>query len=258
MTYIKTQEQHMTVYVCQYPGEDRHFLGFEERQAYQYCVMERIPVKTFRLYDYLEGKITIENPSLIVGNVPAIKKYLRENNFEIPEIPDYPTSLNNYYYRDIFELSLENINELRYPIFIKPKETKFFTGRVFENAGDIFMHCLTFEKMGNKHLLASTLIEFVSESRVYVMDSKVINVCQYSGIEDDTLPIDEVTHIVNKLNASGEAGDTYALDLGRDTNGNIAVVELNDAWAIGTYHGMDYRNYFHFLMHRWKQLTYAL
>ena len=47
---------------------------------------------------------------------------------------------------------------------------------------------------------------------------------------------------------------SFALDLGILSTGEVAVIEVNDAFSIGKYNGIDDETYAKFLITRWEEL----
>jgi hypothetical protein len=79
----------------------------------------------------------------------------------------------------------------------------------------------------------------------------------YAGEAFNTLDQDVVQDAIKALGATPEPSCAYALDLGVLSDGQTALIELNDAYGIGAY-GISPKVYFDFLKARWDQLSLTI
>lgn len=96
---------------------------------------------------------------------------------------DYPEELQPFFGREIKETYAkeftDNLLSHKYPIFVKPKRGKYFTGFVFDDVDDVG---LFFEsKSENMLMYTSECVNFICEWRVYVRYGEVMDIRKYYG-----------------------------------------------------------------------------
>jgi hypothetical protein len=234
-------------------------LGHEEKLVWQYATMEGVKVRAFspgQLASLGEG--IVKSSDLVVGSVASIEEALGLWGVALPSPQYYPSCLLDVCYRKIEKTTageaIERINEGQ-PLFVKSHSWKQMTGNVSSQK-------MPSSELGNLPLdtkvWVSNVVNWLSEYRVYVSDNKIIAICCYEGDEKVELDTSVLDNAISRLQENGWH-DTYAMDWGviRTDKGEhlTALVEMNDAWAIGAYAGIDYQSYSKFLMRRWKQLT---
>lgn len=141
-------------------------------------------------------------------------------------------------------------------LFIKPLQTKLFTGFVMDN---LSIHSIS--NIGdNTEVRVYTPFEYdiISEWRVYVdtelstkssIHTSIKGIKNYSGDEFVIPSKAWITNIILE-NIVGDFPTQYTIDVGILGNGDIVVIEFNDMWAIGNY-GLDNYTYFHLLRKRY-------
>ena len=180
---------------------------------------------------------------------------------------------------------------LKNPIFIKPKDSlKKFTGFVLETIDDL-SNC---KGAGNQtKIWCSEPVRFTSEFRCYFIDDKyqkdlfgeiyiprVMRVmdawvnpysCVFGSFRKEINPDDfyKVRDFVNnELLCMRDERDidrsdwvfykgfpkAFALDLGVLSTGEVALIEMNDAFSIGKYNGIKDETYAKFVITRWEEL----
>lgn len=148
-----------------------------------------------------------------------------------------------------FRQQIESEGEVA-PVFIKPAhKVKRFTGRVVSTIDDLapLSHI-----GGNLELHCSEPVQWVSEYRVPVIHSKIQGYFWYDGDKGIAVDKAEVEEMVDKFTMAPWA---YCLDVGVLGTGETALVEMNDAFSIGMYEGME-KCYGDLLTTRWKELTF--
>lgn len=157
---------------------------------------------------------------------------------------------------------------LKNPIFIKPKDKlKRFTGFVLETIDDL-SNC---KGAGNQtKIWCSEPVTFVSEFRCYlrkkwpglpISEGKVLTFGSFKKDynQDDYLKIKE---FITKLpfETTDKLPSACALDFGILSTGEVALIEVNDAFGLGLYNGCNetdelYKaNYCECLIQRWNEL----
>lgn len=186
---------------------------------------------------------------IIVGGVGMIRKRLRVFDIEPPMI-DYPKELSGYLGRTILESKLSTVanNPSLWPIFIKSKEQKRLTGKVISSTKDLVG--LGFQEE-DIDIYRSSIIDFVSEYRVFVRYGQILDIKHYWG---NPLVFPDSKVIQSAIEDYTSAPDAYGIDFGVTKDGRTLLIEVNDAWALGCY-GLESHLYAKFLLTRWAQLT---
>lgn len=167
----------------------------------------------------------------------------------------YPESLKKYVKRNIWETTVrkllrENDGE-SLNVFVKPKsKTKLFTGFVIESNYDLF-RLETLAK--DTELYCSSVVEWISEFRVFVNQSKIVGIKNYSGDKNLSLDMNVVENAINDFENSNEKTASYGIDFGILKNGETALVEWNDGFALGSY-GLDKEIYTDLILSRWEEI----
>lgn len=228
------------------------------------CLMNDIKYVTIG-YDDLEKELPKLNHHLCipVGSVEYIRKVFDILNIKEPEWNCYPLCLEWLFNRNIREGFVKDVKD---GDFVKPIKTKLWTGFVYNslidksllNDHDREQYDL-FEKADkNEKVYISSPVKFIAEYRYYVVEGRIIGNARYDDNEHDVL--DPSNDILDKCIKSlvEEYGNniTCSVDTGVLDNGNIALVELNDAWALGLYgRSMKSVDYINMLITRWKQIV---
>lgn len=116
-------------------------------------------------------------------------------------------------------------------LFIKPKQTKLFTGFVLDRSIYSCLHGLP----ENTQILAYTPFEsdIVTEWRIYVCKNKIYDMKNYSG-DFSLIPSFEYAQSILDENKV-DFPSTYTIDIGILESGENVVIEFNDMYAIGNY-----------------------
>lgn len=100
-------------------------------------------------------------------------------------------------------------------------------------------------------ILASEVVRFVSEYRLFVHRGEIVGCRHYTG--DYATPIDfDVARGAVEAFRSAPVG--YSLDMGRTDDGRTLVVEVNDAFALGSY-GLPSVRYADLVLDRWAEIV---
>ncbi|MEL6459384.1 MAG: ATP-grasp domain-containing protein [Cyanobacteria bacterium J06621_15] len=201
-------------------------------------------------------QLPLDNQSLVVGDMSCVVGALKQLGIPEPLLNDYPACLNYLMYRRTWISTVSQLEKIffdgRYaPIFAKPAfRRKRFTGCVFETEYDLYkIHRVSRQEK----LLCSEVISWVSEYRVYVVNSEIRSIDFYAGDNSVFIDIKKVQQAIKCLDEAGESYAGYAIDFGVLDSGETALVEMNDGFAIGAY-SIDRKNYTDLILARWEQL----
>ena len=101
-------------------------------------------------------------------------------------------------------------------------------------------------------------VTWLSEFRYYVIDGAVRGEGRYDDAPDDMprpdyFTVGEMAAVMAKTPGAPAA---FCLDVGALRSGETALIECNDAWAVGYYKGtLSHRDYVEMLWRRWEQLV---
>lgn len=198
-----------------------------------------------------------------VGSVEFVREAMRVGGIEEPAFVTYPNSLKPWLRRLVNQ---RKAGEILGRWFVKPVQTKLFSGLVFDTLED---PALLSPESQDRHegfltvpadtpVWCSEPVNFVSEWRYYVnAEGTVLGGGRYDEDGEDDAPQPDRTEVEKAaLAGSGELGHGFALDMGVLFTGETALVEANDAIATGLYGSvLTPREYAYWLMDRWQKIA---
>jgi len=202
------------------------------------------------------------NPSIndiCIGSVEACSKFFQLIGIDEPKYLGYPEELKQYYKRDMWYSKFQDVKH--FPVFIKPRhEVKLFTGTVLNTQENYdFVKTYYQEVKPETELYCSDILEFLSEYRCFVHDGKLKGIQWYAGDFKLTLNCDHIARIEQIIQKFYSAPIAYTLDIGiieykpDIAYYDIAIVEVNDMWAIGSY-GFNAKDYVKMTIDRFNQI----
>lgn len=233
----------------------------EEQALANYFESIKQPYKGFYKKHFLREKFQITKDDFISGDIDVMFHAMKKLGIEY-YYNDYPEFLKPYLHRKVWEDELGNIRReifaegyLKNPIFIKPKDKlKRFTGFVLETVEDL-ANC---KGAGNQtKVWCSEPIIFIDEFRCYFKKGTkpVIGCYKESFNESNRIKIQQ---FLNNLILGREFPDAFALDLGTLSTGEVALIEMNDAFSLGLYKGCPPSFYAKCLIERWNELKRSI
>lgn len=240
--------------------EKRHNrLGKEEQILANVAKIAKIPVVTTYEKTVARNHFIFEPTDLVAGSVGFMHHAMRAFGITIHHNHPYPDVLADIMHRKV--LPIYTMYDLRKhftqkgsPVFVKPLQTKKFTGFVADQIGDP-----RFNGAGNQtSIICTEVVEFVHEWRVYVAKGRAVSTQSVTLLHNRPWfpnPI-VVNELVDRLSNAFEGAPLgYALDLGVLSNGKLALVEINDGYSIGAYGKMLPSDYWAVIANRWAQLV---
>lgn len=216
------------------------------------------------------SRLKWEEIGICVGSVEFMREVFNQLGVEEPVL-DYPEELNKYLGKPIEKMAY---NELlrKYEgkeMFVKPVETKQFTGGVFQIREDSLNIIIgnNIDKENDLLYVANNISDLHSEWRVYIHNQKIKHIAPYLGFtynlgknkEEFNLDMDSIYRMIKDFKSQPIS---YSLDVairgfydrweGADDLETI-LIEVNDGWALGNY-GIDPYDYFLMLLGRWKEI----
>lgn len=228
----------------------------EEQLVFEELNCRGIPIALYTEKRIHRRQLPLDSESLVVGDLPCILGALKQLSIPEPEPNDYPASLSEFLHRRIWrstlgklELQLRNGNYP--PTFAKPAtRRKRFTGCTFYSECDLSQVCGVSRQ---EKLLCSEVVTWLSEYRIYVVQSEIRSVDYYAGDPGVAIDLEEIRRAIQALDKAGDSCAGYAIDFGVLASGETALVEMNDGFAIGAYR-IDRKNYTDLIWARWEEL----
>lgn len=216
-------------------------------------------IRSEALKNLRRGRVDVGLAALVAGTVPFFQLALRQLKIDPPQDDCYPVILERYLHRSVKKVTLRqaiaHVEGFGQPIFIKPAaRTKRFTGFVLDTPLDPRLAGLS----RSEEIWVCDVVEWMCEWRVYVVDRSVRHISYCDG--DRALAPDEhvIMRAVADLADGGANPASYAIDFGVLANGQTALIEVNDGYALGAYEDVSSEVYFDLLLSRWQQLlTYT-
>lgn len=231
----------------------------ETRTISQACMLSNgIEVKRADISD-LQHMTDDLNGFMPVGSVEFIREFMKISGIIEPENISYPSSIKPMYQRKIEKTTAKEAKLIDGSYFVKPVTTKLFTGflmcdREFEDQFDIEQFAKYATLPQETEVWISEIVNFVSEYRYYVQDKKIIGMARYDQNEYEDAPVPDA-YFVKSVVDSLPFNHPYTVDIGVLDTGESAVVECNDAWAIGLYgKALAPKDYLLFLSNRWQSI----
>jgi len=224
-----------------------------KRMGYTVKTFEKFPSK------YVDMHRIINQPqlgSIVFGGLNTMKEIMESNGIIIPSIYNIHEHLPDYYTRKIAESTVAQIKLFdldQYPFFVKPLNSyKTFTGFVAKTPFDIQVKLQNIDD--NEKLLLSSIVDFDSEFRCFILDKKLIGCKNYTGsfkmLPDFDFINDAIQHFYDQPIA-------YTLDFGIITPNIIEqteLIEINDGYGFGSY-GFNPILYAKMVEARWIEIT---
>lgn len=240
------------------------FTSIETQLVNQFAMIEDVPVLTAPLERLEEHAASLSSGEVLpVGSVEFVRRAMELAGIAEPINLTYPEPLQRFLLRDV---RVQRAGSVLGTHFVKPTKTKAFTGFVFDTMADPASLSPHDREQYDAFMLSdadepvwvSEPVRWQAEVRYYIANNSMLGMGRYDGGHDNwTLPDERVVEeMVNALACLPDTPAGYTLDVGMLDTGETALVECNDAWAIGYYKGTLSRNdYIKMLWARWSQLT---
>jgi hypothetical protein len=237
--------------------QDNRSLRKEEQLVFEELKRQGIPIFFYTLKQILRRQLPLDCQSLVVGDLDCIRGALQQLDIQLPQLNEYPASLESLLHRRIWRSTLGNLESsllsgmMTQSVFAKPaNRCKRFTGFIIHDEGDLY-------GVGNvsrrEQIFCAEVVSWLSEYRIYVVKSKVRSVDFYSGNPEIKIDENVVEQAIDMLDQSQESYAGYAVDFGVLSSGETALIEMNDGFAIGAYQ-INSQDYTDLILSRWEEL----
>lgn len=179
----------------------------------------------------------------------------------VPHVPDYPEALSTFLGRKVWKDTINSIsgNEEKWSAgcFVKPTRSKAFTGKIISSLGDLIScgnHSEDYE------VLVSEPLNICAEWRCFIIYDELIDVRPYDSLMDNSKKSyryhydpGRVDEMLKAFVCWHERPMGCSMDICVTREGRTLLVELNDAYALGSY-GLPGIYYAKLISARWSQL----
>lgn len=234
----------------------------EHAQVQEVLESHGFSIELFDLHIPNSLPLNCRRSMIVIGDYNAMAMAFQQLDLKIPFLSCYPESVRLFLRRRIMQTTVKDLRKtfrnrtgcfgLSQPLFVKPKDdTKLFTGFVVTDETDLSK----LQGAPNRiKLYASNVVSWQSEYRVFVTRGQIVGVRHYSGDVSKTLNMTVVRECVELLeNNPNESTSAYGIDFGVLNNGETAMVEWNDGYALGSY-GLEPEIYTSLLLARWQEI----
>lgn len=239
----------------------------EPMVAAQFAMTADVPIKATSLHALDDHATALQQGDTVpIGSVEFIRKAMALAGISEPANISYPESLRRYLRREVTQRTAGSVLG---HWFIKPITTKVFTGFVFDtmenpehlSGHDREQYNVFLSLPPETPVWISEPVTWRSEFRYYVLNGEVRGEGRYDAAAD-SMPAPDmflVNEMVWALACTKNAPAAFSLDVGVLDTGETALIECNDAWALGYYKGsLAHKDYIRMLWMRWEQLAREL
>jgi len=225
----------------------------EHQQVLEELQNRGVTCETFTMKRLDRNQLIFDNETLVVGDHEVMKRVFKRLRYNC-NTDAYPEELRSYLKRNLRYASVQSfLSDIALgafqPSFVKPKEdSKLFTGFIVSSEVSILTNLPK-----NTKIYISEIVDWQSEFRVFVIKSKIVGIQYYHGDKNQTVDLDVVQQAVEDFRRSEQYTEGYALDFGVLKNGETALVEWNDGYALGAY-DLDKSLYTDLLISRWEEI----
>ncbi len=225
-----------------------------ETRAVQMCELmrgeqtERCALNELPLPIVCNANPTYYKKLVPVGTVEYCRIWMACIGMVEPQPIDYPSSLFPFLGRSV--QLFDSYADVPDGIFVKPFRTKAWETHVKRG------HANFSGRVWGCGLLG----EIIAEWRVYVLNGAIVGVGRYDEADGECeFDMEYAKTVVARYVNSGDTPVAFGVDVGLLTDGSFAVIEVNDAWALGLYKcdvlSMAHCVYRDMLAARWCELA---
>ena len=153
----------------------------------------------YEIEKYVDANLVkdLDKELIFVGGIGSIRKRLKKLNITIPEEIEYPNELTSFLGRKVWKSTLQNVmNENNFPLFVKPIQTKLFTGKIMSEFKDFIG--LKFDE--TVPVWCSEVINFETEWRCFIRYGEILDIRYYKGKWDNKIDLKMVSDAISAFN----------------------------------------------------------
>lgn len=231
-------------------GNNQYFHSNEFVSENVFCAFYGFSILGWEIVPFYADAIPedLNQFDVVVAGIGTFKKAVEQIGVACPNEVDYPIELEEFYGRKMWSDNLKNVymQQDKWPIFVKPKRQKLFTGKYIQSTRDV----IGLSADESIEVWCSEPVEFVSEWRCYVRYGQILDVRNYKG-DWHIIPNKAIVERAIREYTTQTAG--YGIDFGVTKDGRTLLVEVNDGFSLGSY-GLAPIKYAQLLTARWYEL----
>lgn len=213
-------------------GDNQYFKSNEFVTENVFCAFYGFSILGWETIPFSKDEIPndIRRGDVVVAGIGTFKKVLEHMGITCPLEIDYPVELEEFYGRKMWSDNLKAVymNQDKWPIFVKPKRQKLFTGKYIQSTRDV----IGLGADETVDVWCSEPVDFISEWRCFVRYGQILDVRNYKG-DWNVVPNKSIVERAIKEFKTQPAA--YGLDFGVTKDGRTLVVEVNDGFSLGSY-----------------------
>ena len=222
--------------------------SYEDKAVLTVCNIQDIAIIRADLQELQGHERALQSGTVMpVGSVEYLRAAMTLAGHKEPANLSYHDCIRPYLGRRVYPWLVGDLKTVAIPrpVFVKPAHTKLFTGFVLvpgqpaEQYPDSSRDCFTsyMSMPDTEELWTSANCPFLCEWRYYINNGVVIGASRYDTHGAKNAPRPNPLVVQAAIQAAWQhLKHAFALDMGiYGHNNKTAVVELNDAWAIGLY-----------------------
>lgn len=233
----------------------------EGSAIYRWAYDQVLSINRFTREELFNHQVPLTKDALVVGSPECVAMALRQLGAVVPEVESYPMALRKecFLKRSIAKVKAKNLDNVvgvtpRY--FMKSQSRKAIEGQIIEGVEATKAMCERLESVDESYVWVSTTIDILAEWRVYQIDGEIVGIARYDDGENwvPELDLSLVESGMSSLAAEHPAA-AHVADWAVTKDGETVLIEVNDAWSVSCYGGMDYAKYGEMLWARWKEMV---
>jgi hypothetical protein len=200
-------------------------------------------------------ELPITRETIVSGGIPVVLKALARLGRPAPFLDAIPASIAEFAGRSSWSSTMAEVRSQfaapdAIPVFFKPlpHDTKLFNGTLARRFRDLIA---TAHLPPTLPVLCASVVDFVSEYRVFILHGEAIGCRHYKG---DFRLFPDFSVVDAAIAKFTESPAACAMDFGVTRDGRTLLVEVNDGYALGCY-GLNEVRYAKMIEARWRELV---
>ena len=177
-----------------------------------------------------------------LGSVEWTRAYAAVFGVSLQNPQTYPDDLRRFLLRDVRQATFADALPHE---FVKPLICKQFIAGI---RGEMYSEMI--DDWSPAYI--SEPVKWIAEWRMYVCQGKIVGGAQYSDGDDAEPPVAWAQTLADHWR---EQPAGWSLDVGMLDDGRLALVEVNDGWALGFYKGCPPQAYLAVISARWAEIV---
>lgn len=131
--------------------------------------------------------------------------------------------------RSVQELTITNLTQQNFPVFIKPVTPKQFKGEVYKSITELIDETKGLSR--DERILVSEIIDVKAEARAFILERNILDIATYEGDADvEGARKFLVTFLADQ---SFDLPHCLVIDVGFNSELGWFIIEFNSSWGAG-------------------------